>query len=189
MEQPVTQLPPPSIDEINFHQEYNIAAGHVRKDLFSDILYQHAIIMVDAAVGRDAMEFVQLGERLNQVQSNWIDLLCCGINNTTQSELDKQYRKTVRNVIVKFTHQLLDMLINEKEVTVDELSSAGDFHVQVAAHAELPLQRTKMLFLTYIVDMKNMYKTNTLSGYHRAAVACLNSAFQLGFWLDCTIFR
>ncbi len=180
--------PQASLDEITFHQEYRIASGNNRKDLFSDILCQHAIIMVDAAVGHDAMDFVKLGQRLSQVQSDWINLLCCGLNNTVQSDLDRQYRETVTRVIVKFTTQLLDMLINDKKVTVEQLSSAGDFHVQVAVRTELSLQRTKALFLAYIVDMKNMFHTVTQNSYYRASVTCLNSAFQLGFWLDQTVF-
>lgn len=178
------------MDESNFHQEYRIAHDHTRKDLFSDILSQHAVIMVDGAnLENDAIDYVRLGQRLNQVQAHWINLLCSGLNNTVQSELDKQYRRVVTSIIMKFTNRLLDMLLKQQHVTVEELLNAGDFHAHVSLHCQQNLKQTKLLFLAYISSMKNMYNTKTLSAYHRASMACLASAQSLGFWLDNSVFR
>lgn len=176
--------------EHEYEQEYRHASCRNADHLFSDILSQHALVMVDAAVpDLPKPHYIRLGGRLSNVQASWVNLLCVGLENTVQTERDKQYRRIVTNVIKTFTNKLLDMLVEDVHVPHHELIGDADtFHCMVSGNAEHSLRETKRLFLLYVNALSKLYQSKTVSKHKRAAIDCFHVAFALGSWLDATIF-
>jgi len=178
------------MDASDFHTEYRIASSRQKTGQFSNILSQHAVIMVDAArPDLTKIDCIKLGGRLGIVQDDWINLLCRGINNSSQSDLDKDYRRVVAKIVGKFTDNLMDMLMEDKYVTYKELASAGEFHSRVNYSAERPLKETASKFVSYVNSLYSVYRAKNENAYHRYATDCLAIGHALGVWLDATIFE
>ena len=177
---------------MDFHREYRIAKNCNNETLFSDILSQHALVMVDAAQPNiDWHHYVQLGTRLGNVQNNWVDRLCIGLNyGDGDGGCENQYRRVVTGVIKNFTNQLLRVLKEDAFVKRDDLiKMAGELHCMHSAKADLSMQKTKRLFCNYVNCLSQMYQCNTEDAYRRSAINCFAVASALGAWLDATIYE
>lgn len=178
------------MDHINYHQEYRQASSRCLDDKFEDILSQHAIVMVDGAhPNLKRSHYIRLGNRLSDVQSNWVNLLCVGLNNSVQLEQDKQYRRVVSNVIKNFTNKLLEMLVEDVHIPHSELVGNADiFHNTLSTNAQRNLTETKRLFYLYVDSLIKLYHSKTELSHQRASVNCFHIAHALGVWLDSTVF-
>lgn len=170
--------------------EYSLASNRLSPNKFAHILSQHALVMVDVAKpGLNRHSYVQLGMRLGDVQTNWVNLLCSGLENTVQPEQDKEYRRVVTNVVRDFTNQLSEMLLEDKIVGHDELvAHAGQFHSMHSAKAERSVAETNRLFCMYVDCLAQLYQCKTKQSHQQAATDCLTVGHALGAWLDATIF-
>lgn len=170
-----------------FRNEYHIASRMQSTRHFSDILSQHALVMIDAALpDLKRHNYVALGTRLAKVQANWIDLLCSGLDCMHQTELDKQYRRLATMVIEAFTQNLMEMLIDEKVVRYNELACVEKFHTSCLKHHHREL---KLKFLAYVNSLYDIYQSKNPDEYYKTAVRCLAIAHALGVFLDETIFE
>lgn len=178
------------LDHHHFEEEYRIASNRCSGQSFADILSQHALIMVDVARPHlEPRHYVQLGSRLAETQSAWVDLVCTGLDNTVQSELDKRYRRVVTNVIKSFTSKLMDTMMGTCDVPHKELLDASTFHGHLSSRAEKHLDETRRKFTNYVDALYHLYQTETQTQYHRSATNCIAIGYALGAWLDATVFQ
>jgi hypothetical protein len=178
--------------DTEYYQEYRHASSRIGQGCFADILSQHSLVMVDAALPNlSKQHYIQLGGRLSDVQTDWVNLLCAGLNsiNGRITDNDKQYRKVVSTVIKRFTNKLLEMLIEDKFIPRHELVGDADtFHSMLSGKAEASLQETSRLFHSYVDCLSVLYQTKTERQHQRASIQCFNIAYALGAWLDATTF-
>jgi len=172
-----------------YFQEYRHASSRIGDECFSNILSQHALVMVDAAQPNlSKQHYIQLGGRLANVQNDWVNLLCTGLNNGTV-DVDKQYRRVVSGVIKRFTNKLLEMLMEDKFIPHHELVAGTDtFHSMLSGKADQSLQETSRLFHSYVDCLAALYQTRTELQHKRSSIQCFNVAHALGSWLDATTF-
>lgn len=172
--------------EKEYASEYRIASARMSTTLFADILAQHAVCMVDAA--RPDLEnhhYVQLGARLADIQSNWVELLCDGMGNSVQSDLQHQYRRVVTGIIRKFTTNLLSALVGAQPVCTQ--GEVAAFHTSCTTGRQV--EATKALFNAYVSSLARLYQTRKRSEYCGRAIESFALAHALGARLDATIFR
>lgn len=154
---------------------------------FSDILTQHALVMVDAALpDLKRHKYIELGTRLAEVQRNWINLLCVGIDSVRQTELDRRYRNVVTEIIKTFTENLMKMLIEDKVVRYGELACVEAFHSAYLKHHH---REMKHKFIAYVNSLYKMYSSTTQDEYYTTAMNCMAIAHSLGVFLDDTVFE
>ena len=163
-----------------FHAEYERARRRYDMNVcFEHVLSQHAVVMVDIAKNNSALN----GIRLGQVNAAWSSLLSNGLDNSSQSQLDKEYRRAVKRVIDEYTRATLDPKSNK---TLFNMSSLHMAHV--ASHSKANLEETSRLFAQYSASLADMFNRSNGS-YEDRAWSCLVTAHSLGMWLDKTIFR
>jgi len=181
-----------------FHREYAAARG-ARARSFAAILAQHAAIMVDAAhpeLQPTPGNYMALGARLGEVQHAWTNHLCDGLDNTVQTEQDKQYRRSVHRLICNFNEKLVGMMSAASDETRNdpvvlqpyELMMARA-HAMQSARAERAMSKTTELFNSYVAHLSRMYQAETKARFHDAALNTLHVAQALGGWLDHTVFE
>ena len=178
-----------AIIDAEYCQEYRRASIRVGEESFSDILSQHALVMVDAAVPNlPKQRYIQLGGRLANVQTDWVNLLCAGLNGKADSD-DKKYRRIVSGVIKRFTNKLMEMLMEDKFIPREDLVGGTDtFHSRLSGKAEASLHETSLLFHSYVDSLAALYQSKTELQHKRASIQCINIAHALGCWLDATTF-
>lgn len=180
--------------ESEYYQEYRQTSNRIGDECFSNILSQHSLVMVDAALpDLTRQHYIQLGGRLANVQTDWVNLLCDGLNGRRgngMTENDKHYRKVVSSVITRFTNKLMEMIVDEKYIPHHELvGNADSFHSKLSGKAEESLQETSRLFHAYVDSLAVLYQVSPHSMKRkRAAIQCMNVAYALGSWLDATTF-
>ena len=155
-----------------------------------DILNQHVLVMVCAANPfASKKECIQIGQRLVQVQENWIRLLCPlkNINEHDKDVYDKKYREIARVVITNFTNKLMEMLVEYKVIAYEELENAHVFHSMCGHNANTT--EMKKLFLNYLDSLTELFNCNSEKKFKRLAVQCINYADLLGVYLDDTIIK
>lgn len=144
---------------------------------FTSILNRHALVMFDAAnPDLDKSECIRLGARLADVQSDWVNLLYRGA--------DKEYRKAVAGIVKHFTNRLMDVVVDDKQVSFAELASIGLVHHtthNMSCQEQRRLEETKQLFQHYVASLCRLHNTNNT---HRAGLQVLQVANVLGACLD-----
>lgn len=173
---------------LDFYKTYEECKLRRAKHLFSDILIQHSIVMVDTAVPDLVKhDYVKLGVRLGNVQQDWVNLLCSGIKE--DSDLDVRYRKVVTNTVVNFTDKLMEMMDGNKVIPFAELKQTAEVHATLSSAKEHALRKTAELLMCYVRALSQLYQTRTEEEYKGAAYNCLSISDALGNWLDMTIFE
>lgn len=156
-----------------------------------DILNQHALVMVGAANPKATkMECIQIGQRLGQTKENWIGVLCPlkTIGECDKDYYDKRYREVAREVITNFTNKLMEMLIEYKKVSYEELENAHVFH-SLCGGGKHNANKMRELFLRYLDSLTVIFNCETEKHFRSHAVDCLHYADCLGAYLDNTIIK
>lgn len=150
------------------------------RQTFAGILSRHALVMFDAAhPDLDKAECIKLGTRLAEVQSDWIGLLC---GNDSQ----KEYRKAVAGIVKTFTNKLLDVVVDDKRVTYNELASIGLVHSHLSLRDQFRLNETRELFQHYVASLCRLH-SGRCQDIHAAGLQALHVANLLGASLDLHI--
>lgn len=156
-----------------------------------DILNQHVLVMVCAAnPNASKKECIQIGQRLAQVQENWIRLLCPlkKIDDHDKNVYDKRYREIARVVITNFTNKLMEMLVDYKVIAYEELENAHVFHSMCGNNNNT--NEMKKLFLRYLDSLTCIFNCDESEKKFKArAVDCIYYADLLGAYLDNTIIK
>jgi len=150
---------------------------------FSGVLNRHALVMFDAANPKlDKRECIQIGARLSEVQSDWVNLLLGG------APPDKQYRKAVTGIVKTFTNKLMDVVVEDKRVTYNELASIGLVHSHLSSSDQRRLDETRELFQHYVASLCKLYSGRCRNVYS-AGLQVLHVANVLGATLDVNIYK
>jgi hypothetical protein len=152
-----------------------------------DILNQHVLVMVCAANPKASKkECIQIGQRLALVQENWIGLLC-PLKCVKDGDKDRKYREVVRVVITNFTNKLMEMLVDYKRITYEELENAHIFHSMAATgkHSD----EMRKLFLRYLDSLTIIFNCVKENEFRLHAADCIHYADLLGTYLDNTIIK
>jgi len=148
---------------------------------FSGILCKHALIMFDAAdPNLDKAQCIQIGTRLAEVQQDWVALLSSNCGG------DREYKRAVTGIVKNFTNHLMDVVLEDKRVSYNELASIGLVHTNLSYHDERRLQETRSLFQHYVrslCDLHGKQKRNM----HAVALQVLQVASVLGASLDMNL--
>lgn len=171
-----------------FHSEKQKACirGAAQSSTFSGILNRHALIMFDAAdPDLSKTECVKLGSRLADVQADWVDLLCGG-DSTASHPGKKDYQRAVSGIVKTFTNKLLDVVMDDKRVTYNELASIGLVHSHLSPHDQIRLQATRELFQHYVASLCRLH-SGRCQNIHTAGLQVLQVANVLGASLDSNI--
>lgn len=149
-----------------------------QRENFSGILSKHALIMFDAAdPALDKAQCIQIGARLAEVQQDWIQLLSSNCGG------DREYKRAVTGIVKNFTNHMMDVVLEDKRVSYDELASIGLVHSNLSYHDERRLKETRALFQHYVrslCDLHGKQKRNM----HAVALQVLQVANVLGASLD-----
>ena len=167
----------------------NAKLEHTDMTLFAHILSKHAMVMVDAAKPGNTNSgrtfYIRLGERLAHVQDAWAKCFFY------IDEDDETYQGVVYKVIVDFTDRLIEMLVDNKDISPEELATLiADLHTKalLTRDAEWYLKQTRELFTEYVKALMFMFRANNKHNYETAALRCLTIAYNLGMWLDMTMY-
>ena len=148
---------------------------------FRGILAKHALVMFDAAnPNLDKAQCIQVGTRLAEVQQDWIQLL------SSNCKGDQEYKRAVTGIVKNFTNHLMDVVLEDKRVSYDELASIGLVHSNLSCYDERRLRETRSLFQHYVrslCDLHGKQKNNM----HAVALQVLQVANILGASLDLNI--
>lgn len=152
-----------------------------RNDNFRSILAKHALIMFDAADPTlDKTQCIQVGTRLAEVQQDWIGLLSYNCKG------DQEYKRAVTGIIKNFTNHLMDVVLEDKRVSYNELASIGLVHSNLTCYDERRLQETRNLFQQYVRSLCDLHGKRA-SNMHAVALQVLQVANVLGASLDLNI--
>lgn len=153
---------------------------------FSGVLSRHALIMFDAAnPDLDKSECIKIGTRLAEIQCDWVDLLCAGIGG---DEGKKNYQKAVAGIVKTFTNKLMDVVVDDKRVTYDELASIGLVHSHLSLHDQKRLNETRELFQHYVASLCRLH-SGRCQNIHTAGLQVLHVSSVLGACLDMNIYK
>lgn len=156
---------------------------------FSSVLGRHALVMFDAAnPDLDKSQCIKLGGRLAEVQSDWINLLCPGAGAVLNRQ-DQQYRKAVTGIVKTFTNNLMDVVVDNKRVTFNELASIGLVHSHLSAQDQRRLNETRELFQHYVASLCKLHGGKSVKDIHVAGLQVLHVASVLGASLDFNIYK
>lgn len=175
-----------------FHIEKQKACirGVAEQSTFSGVLCRHAIVMFDAAnPDLDKVQCIKLGTRLAEVQADWIGLLCGGIGGFDTSSPPsggRKYQQAVAGIVKTFTNKLMDVVVDDKRVTYDELASIGLVHSHLSPNDQRRLTETRELFQHYVASLCRLH-SGRCQNIHSAGLQVLHVANVLGASLDMNI--
>lgn len=168
-----------------FRIEYNIACNKASlcgENSFTGLIHRHALVMIDAAhKDVDKHQSIKLGARLRDVQTDWINLLC------RHEKSNNEYRRIVTKIVCNFADKLMDVVLDDKFVSYDELASIGKFHSNLGPQHQL--KQTRELFQDYVLHLCKAYRAKSEEDYARRCAHCLQVANALGSWLDITVYK
>lgn len=175
-----------------FHIEKQKACirGVAEQSTFSGVLCRHALVMFDAAnPDLDKAQCIKLGTRLAEVQADWIELLCGdGISPPPPAgeRYHKSYQRAVAGIVKTFTNKLMDVVVDDKRVTYDELASIGLVHSHLSPNDQRRLTETRELFQHYVASLCRLH-SGRCQNIHSAGLQVLHVANVLGASLDMNI--
>lgn len=155
---------------------------------FSSVLNRHALVMFDAAnPDLDKSQCIKLGGRLAEVQTDWINLLCP--SEAILNRQDQEYRKAVTGIVKTFTNKMMDVVVDDKRVTFNELASIGLVHSHLSAKDQRRLDETRQLFQHYVASLCKLHGRAANKDIHVAGLQVLQVANVLGASLDYNIYK
>jgi hypothetical protein len=167
-----------------FHLEKQRARtrGVADHSTFSGVLSRHALVMFDAAnPDLDKTQCIKLGTRLAEIQTDWIGLLCGG-------DAQKEYKRAVAGIVKTFTNKLMDVVVDDKRVTFDELASIGLVHSHLSPNDQRRFDETRELFQHYVASLCRLHN-GRCQNIHMAGLQVLQVANVLGASLDFNIYK
>lgn len=173
-----------------FHIEKQKACirGVAEHSTFSGVLCRHALVMFDAAnPDLDKGQCIKLGTRLAEVQTDWIELLCGGGGDSLANhQSHKSYQRAVAGIVKTFTNKLMEVVVDDKRVTYDELASIGLVHSHLSPNDQRRLAETRELFQHYVASLCRLHG-GRCQNIHSAGLQVLHVANVLGASLDMNI--
>jgi hypothetical protein len=180
--------------EQEFERAYRRALTFTRHDLFSHILSQHAVTMIDAVGCRNKSnsELIHIGVRLNVVQQNWIGLLYSALVDPEEIDghLDAEYGNVLTATIKNFTQHIAAVVTDDKRVSFEELAGIHQLHSAMNQKTERHAEKTRDLFHSYVHSLCGLYRyAGAREQFSRNALGVLLNAEDLGRWLDRSVFK
>lgn len=159
-------------------------------DSFSNVLTQHALVMIDASrPDQSKSSYVLRGKQLGHVQNNWVRTIG-HVLPSVDADTDDTYHNAVYDAIEYGTDTLMTTLVEGTKLNCRELgSSLAQIHTHLSSRAQREAPWIKECLMEYVGELQNLFQKNPKSeSYHVASRRTLASARMLGEQLDRVVF-